>query len=68
MPKRLFLKPTDGVTVFLPDRGRNIFQDGELVVVDSFVERCMTEGALFEASVNKQQEQNTAKTNNKEKR
>lgn len=68
MPKKLFLKPADGVTVRLPARGRNIFQDGELVVVDSFVERCMIEGALVEVVEKEQQEPNTANINNKEKR
>ena len=67
MSRKLFLKPANGVTVFLPNRGRSIFQDGELVVVDSFVERCMSEGALVEVAEKEQQKPNTAKINNKEK-
>ncbi|MBR6450532.1 MAG: hypothetical protein IKS96_11430 [Fibrobacter sp.] len=69
MPRKIFLKPAEGVVVFLPTRGRNIFPQGEEVVVDSFVERCMSEGALVAVPDNKQQKPNTAKTNsNKEER
>lgn len=68
MPRKIFLKPAEGVVVFLPTRGRNIFPQGEEVVVDSFVERCMSEGALVAVPDNKQQKQNTAKTNSKEER
>lgn len=69
MPKKIFLKPAEGVTVFLPTRGRNIFPEGEMVVVDSFVERCMSEGALVAVPESRQQSKtNTAKTNSKEER
>ena len=68
MPRKIFLKPAEGVVVFLPTRGRNIFPQGEEVVVDSFVERCMSEGALVAIPENKQQKPNTAKTNSKEER
>lgn len=68
MPRKIFLKPAEGVVVFLPTRGRNIFPEGEMVVVDSFVERCMSEGALVAVPDNKQQKTNTAKTNSKEER
>lgn len=68
MPRKIFLKPAEGVVVFLPTRGRNIFPQGEKVVVDSFVERCMSEGALVAVPENKQQKPNTAKTNSKEER
>lgn len=69
MPKKIFLKPAEGATVFLPTRGRNIFPEGEMVVVDSFVERCMSEGALVAVPESRQQSKtNTAKTNNKEER
>lgn len=68
MPRKIFLKPAEGVVVFLPTRGRNIFPQGEEVVVDSFVERCMSEGALVVVPENKQQKPNTAKTNSKEER
>lgn len=69
MPKKIFLKPAEGGTVFLPTRGRNIFPEGEMVVVDSFVERCMSEGALVAVPESKQQSKtNTAKTNSKEER
>lgn len=69
MPRKIFLKPAEGVTVFLPTRGRNIFPEGEMVVVDSFVERCMSEGALVAVHEDKQQPKpNTAKTNSKEER
>ncbi|MBR6832833.1 MAG: hypothetical protein IKM81_05490 [Fibrobacter sp.] len=68
MPRKIFLKPAEGVVVFLPTRGRNIFPQGEEVVVDSFVERCMSEGALVAVPENKQQKPNTAKTNSKEER
>ena len=50
MPKKVFLKPADGIKVYLPARGRNVFPEGELVAVDSFVERCMSEGALVEVA------------------
>lgn len=50
MPKKVFLKPADGIEVYLPARGRNVFPEGELVAVDSFVERCMAEGALVKAA------------------
>ena len=68
MPRKIFLKPAEGGVVFLPTRGRNIFPQGEEVVVDSFVERCMSEGALVAVPENKQQKPNTAKTNSKEER
>ncbi|MBR2057984.1 MAG: DUF2635 domain-containing protein [Fibrobacter sp.] len=69
MPRKIFLKPAEGVTVFLPTRGRNIFPEGEMVVVDSFVERCMSDGALVAVSEGRQQSKmNTAKTNSKEER
>lgn len=69
MPKKIFLKPAEGATVFLPTRGRNIFPEGEMVVVDSFVERCMSEGALVAVPECRQQlKTNTAKTNSKEER
>ena len=69
MHRKIFLKPAEGVTVFLPTRGRNIFPEGEMVVVDSFVERCMSEGALIAVPEGKQQPKpNTAKTNSKEER
>lgn len=69
MPKKIFLKPAEGATVFLPTRGRNIFPEGEMVVVDSFVERCMSEGALVAVPESRQQSKtNTAKTNSKEER
>lgn len=69
MPKKIFLKPAEGATVFLPARGRNIFPEGEMVVVDSFVERCMSEGALVAVPESRQQSKtNTAKTNSKEER
>ena len=69
MPRKIFLKPAEGVTVFLPARGRNIFPQGEEVVVDSFVERCMSEGALVAVPEGRRQlKMNTAKTNSKEER
>lgn len=68
MPRKIFLKPAEGVVVFLPTRGRNIFPQGEEIVVDSYVERCMSEGALVAVPDNKQQKPNTAKTNSKEER
>lgn len=68
MSKRILLKPADGISVFLPTRGRNIYPEGELVVVDSFVERCMSEGALVVPDSKQKQKPNTAKTNSKEER
>ena len=68
MSRRILLKPADGISVFLPTRGRNIYPEGELVVVDSFVERCMSEGALVAPDNKQNQKPNTAKTNSKEER
>lgn len=50
MPRKLFLKPAKGMAVWLPSRGRNIFDEGEMVAVDTFVSRCIAEGSLVEAS------------------
>lgn len=68
MPKKLFLKPANGLAVWLPARGRNIFPEGELVAVDSFVERCISEGALVKAELPKQKlpKNDTAGKKNKE--
>ena len=68
MPKKLFLKPANGLKVWLPARGRNIFPEGELVAVDSFVERCISEGSLVKAdySKNEQPETYTAEKEKKE--
>ena len=51
MAKRLFLKPAQGLSVWLPSRGRNVFPEGEKIVVDAFVSRCIAEGSIVEASV-----------------
>lgn len=53
MPKRIFLKPAKGMSVWLPSRGRNIFPEGEIVAVDTFVSRCIAEGSLVEVSEKK---------------
>lgn len=67
MPKKVFLKPADGLAVYLPARGRNIFPEGELVAVDSFVERCMSEGALVEVALSREPaKKDTAAKKNKE--
>lgn len=67
MPKKVFLKPADGLAVYLPARGRNVFPEGELVAVDSFVERCMSEGALVEAAPSREPaKKDTAAKKNKE--
>ena len=50
MPRTLFLKPAEGLSVWLPARGRKIFPEGEMVAVDSFVSRCIAEGSLVESS------------------
>lgn len=49
MARRLFLKPAKGLAVWLPARGRNIFPEGEIVAVDTFVARCIAEGSLVES-------------------
>lgn len=67
MSKKVFLKPAYGLAVYLPARGRNIFPEGELVAVDSFVERCMSEGALVEVAPSREPAKNyTAAKKNKE--
>ena len=63
--KKKFLKPVNGMAVYLPARGRNILPEGELVAVDSFVERCLLEGSLVEQKA-EQPKSYTAGKKNKE--
>jgi len=53
-----FLKPVDGLDVFIPSKGRLISKDGENVVVDAYVEGRIACGSLVEIQ--------QAKTNKKE--
>ena len=53
--QKKFLKPgTDPVTgqpfqVFLPSKGRNIFPEGEALVLDSYLEKRVLSGELVKA-------------------
>lgn len=53
MPKKLFLKPADGLAVWLPSRGRNVLPEGEEIEVDAYVSRRIADGDLHEVALSK---------------
>ena len=53
MPRKLFLKPKTGLSVWLPERNRYVKADGETVEVDSYIARRMADGDLVEVSLSK---------------
>lgn len=57
-----FLKPVEGLEVFIPNKGRSILKDGENIVVDAYIEGRIKCGSLVEVK-----EAKTKKTQENEK-
>lgn len=53
MANKLFLKPTRGLAVYLPARGRNVLPEGENIIVDAYVARRIADGELVEVKTAK---------------
>lgn len=45
-----FLKPVEGLDVFIPNKGRSILKEGENVIVDAYVEGRIKCGSLVEVT------------------
>lgn len=57
-----FLKPKEGLAVFIPSKGRSIQAEGENIVVDAYIEGRIKCGSLVEVKETK-----TKKTQENEK-
>ncbi|MCF0222861.1 MAG: hypothetical protein HUK20_01190 [Fibrobacter sp.] len=64
MDNKFFLKPVEGIEVYLPSRGRNVKHDGEEIFVDAYIARRISDGELV--SVESPKENNNKKTKTEE--
>ena len=56
-----FLKPNEGLCVFIPSKGRPILKEGENIVVDAYIEGRINCGSLVEVKAEPKTKQEIGK-------